>query len=374
MIPAPYLFKTNFFQQHHKAPMKIAIVGLTPADTLIIKSFFLKLVTHAEIEWLGLDTAQADALIFRAKFFHTPTIESWIKVAPKDVAIGAVYRDAANSGACREAGVHLLDLTNRDQEVLKAWLELIIQKKANAVQVRQAITREENAALAASTLGVQKAQAGSSSTVRPHSEPIDQAFQTPDQFPNAAILQSIRNGAGMLASNSGYLAYLQPQDNKVWANHPQDTIPPFDACQWQLLSGAIPAEMKIVVDLRQWLWESLWNSTIDFASYIKADSSYQLKVWPQPRGMANRTIPLRIAALLQKGPASISSLAQLTQIPDERIKKLLYTMQLVDFVQVVQASQAQQSAEQDRLAQPVKDEKKMGIFKRIREKFNLFSA
>lgn len=363
--------------------MKISIVGLTPADTLVVKSHFLKLVPQAEIEWLGLDSAHADALIFRARFFNTPTIESWIKVAPKDVAIGAVYRDAASSIACRDAGVHLLDLSNRDPNLLQTWLELMLHKKANAIGVRQALAHEERPTRTASASPAQRPPASrdrNSAAQQTRQVPTsaayapDNVFKTEEEFPNAAIVQAVRHGAAMLATSSGYLAYFQPQDNKVWANHPADSIPPFDACQWKSFSGSIPSAMTVVIDLRQWLWESLWNSTLDFAAYVPDDAWYQLKVWPQPRGAANRTIPLRVAALLQKGPAGIATLAQLTQIPGERIKKLLYTMQLVDFVQAVETSQAQQNAEQERLAQPVKDEKKMGIFKRIREKFNLFSA
>ena len=363
--------------------MKIAIVGLTPADTLIIKSHFMKFAPQTEIEWLGLDSAHADALIFRAKFLHTPTIESWIRVAPEDAAIAAVYREASSSVDSRSAGVHLLNLSNRDTDALKAWIELILQKKANAASVYRALAQAEEAIPPVKEATVQKESLAikeTESSLLQSSQPPPSAIIAEDgkrgaeQFAGALIIEAVRSGKGVVVNSSGYLAYLQPKENKVWANHPNDSVPPLDACQWQALSGDIPGNMPVVVDLRQWLWESLWNSTVDFASFVQDDASYQLKVWPQPRGTMNRTVPLRIAALLQKGPASIATLAKLTQIPVERVKKLLYTMQLVGFAQFVEASQAQQAAEQSRLAQPAKDEKKMGIFKRIREKFNLFSS
>lgn len=374
--------------------MKIAIVGLTPADTLIIKSYFAKFAPQVEIEWLGLDSAHADALIFRAKFLHTPTIESWIRVAPENASIAAIYRNMSSSEDSREAGVHLLDLSNRDPDALKAWIELIVQKQANAASVRKAFAEAEETLPVPNPTTFSKAFAEAEKTVLAQETPV---FKQPpaadqssiasqpaqasedngkivEQFAGAPILQAVRRGTGVIVSSSGYLAYLHPKESKVWANHPGDTIPPIDGCQWQALRGDIPDNMPVVVDLRQWLWESLWNSTIDFTSLVQEDASYQLKVWPQPRGAVNRNVPLRIAALLQKGPASITALAQLTQIPVERVKKLLYTMQLVGFAQPVAVSQAQQAAEHNRLAQPAKDEKKMGIFKRIREKFNLFSS
>ncbi len=312
--------------------MKISIVGLTPADTQIVKAHFLRLAPLAEIEWLGLDASQADALIFRAKFFQTPTIAAWIKSAPADAVIAAVYRSAANSVASRAAGVHVLDLASQDAEIAAAWVRAIVQKHANAAGVWQALDSgaapaAADAAPAQPTPRPQPAPSASPVIAKaPPAAPIE-------QFHNAAALRSIRSGIDMVAYSSGYLAYVQVAAKKVWANHPPDSIPSFNACQWRPFSGEIPAKMTVEVELWQWLWESLWNSTIDFSGYIREDVPYALRVWPQPRGASNRAVPQQIATFLEKGPASAASLALQAKVPVERVKKLLYTLQLVDFAQ-----------------------------------------
>ncbi len=317
--------------------MKISIVGLTPADTQIVKAHFLRLAPLAEIEWLGLDASQADALIFRAKFFQTPTIAAWIKSAPADAVIAAVYRDAANSvvGRSQAAGVHVLDLASQDAEVVAAWVRAIVQKHANAAAVWQALDSPATPADDAAP-----AQPAPQAPPRPQPAPIvpPVASSVPpaapvEQFHNAAALRSIRSGIDMVAYSSGYLAYVQVAARTVWANHPPDSIPSFNACQWRPFSGEIPAKMTVEVELWQWLWESLWNSTIDFSSSIREDVPYALQVWPQPRGTSNRAVPQQIAALLEKGPASAATLAAQAKVPVERVKKLLYTLQLVDFAQ-----------------------------------------
>lgn len=309
--------------------MKISIVGLTPADTQIVKSYFLKMAPLAEIEWLGLDASQADALIFRAKFFQTPTIAAWIKTAPANAVIAAVYRNAANIGDSLAAGVHVLDLSTQDPDVVAAWVRSIVQKHANAAIVWQAL--DEDAAPAPTQAA--EAPAAQRPPVRPPQPPVSAPTPPVEQFHNAAALHSIRSGTDMVAYSAGYLAYVQVGENRVWANHPPDSIPSFNACQWRSFSGEIPAKMTVEVELWQWLWESLWNSTIDFSASVRDDEPYVLKVWPQPRGASNRAVPQQIATLLEKGPASAAQLAAQAKVPVERVKKLLYTLQLVDFAQ-----------------------------------------
>lgn len=311
--------------------MKIALAGLPSADELILKAQFAKYAPGTEIQWLGLDSS-ADAVVFRAKFLDTPSIEKLIHSVAPSTVVSAVYRDVADSKVAASRGVYLLDLSLQDPLAVRDWVNLICARQANATEV-QSIIRNG---------GVPAASPGVAKPVESRFESDKKEIQTvqappgakagSEAFPNAGLLQAVREGNDVVAYASGNLIYLLAGENKVRANHKPNVIPSFDSCRWSIRTEAVADGMPIDMDLRQWIWESLWNSTIDFTGFVDNDSVFQLKVWPQPRGEGNRILPLQVAALLQNEPASVAKLASVSQAPVERIKKLMFTMQLVGFV------------------------------------------
>ena len=312
--------------------MKIALAGLPSADELILKAQFAKYAPGSEIQWLGLDST-ADAVVFRAKFLNTPSIEKLINSVAPATVISAVYRDVADCKDAASRGVYLLDLSLQDPIAVRDWVNLICARQANATEV-QSIIRNGGAPNTPSP--------GLAKPVESRQEPDKkeiQSVQVPpvskagnEAFPNAGLLQAVREGNDVVAYATGNLIYLLAGENKVRTNHKANVIPSFDSCRWSIRTEAVADNMPLVMDLRQWIWESLWNSTIDFTGFVDNDTVFQLKVWPQPRGEGNRILPLQVAALLQNEPASVAKLASVSQAPVERIKKLMFTMQLVGFV------------------------------------------
>lgn len=116
--------------------MKIALAGLPSADELILKAQFAKYAPGTEIQWLGLDST-ADAVVFRAKFLNTPSIEKLINsVASPATVISTVYRDVADCKDAASRGVYLLELSLQDPIAVRDWVNLICARQAQAAEVQ----------------------------------------------------------------------------------------------------------------------------------------------------------------------------------------------------------------------------------------------
>ncbi len=345
--------------------MKIILAGISPVDTLIIKNIFKQHNPVSSFEWLSVESTDADALIFLERFLLTPTIENAIHNLPDRAVVGAVRRDSKDCVIPAENGsLKILDLEKTNLEERGDWVNAIIHGEPNAADFKKVL-----ASLSSSAKTIEnppKKTVG----VSPASKKRRRLTSTPKEekeFPGFAILARVRSGRELFLQAENAVIYLSPKERRAWVNHEFDAVPPFDKCRVQNEQRVVNA-LPNVLNLNQWLWESLWNSSIDCTPYIDPAVAYRLKRWPQPRSMNNRSLPLRIAGAIQRNAASTKQLAEQFTYQEAHIAKFLYTMELVGFVEkkgrVESSGQRQKSG---------KKGEKLGIFARIRQRLNLGS-
>lgn len=324
--------------------MKITLAGLSPCDNLIIKHYFHLYTKGTNIQWEESIVGDTDAFIFRAKFFETPVIEEFLLSLPEQARVAGTFRNNELGEKNVLHGIHILDLSLHNKLLIQTWIKAIISGVGNVGTVCQ-------------SLGLKNEQ-----------EYFCEEKSNKDAFRNDSLLYSLYAGRTVVVFAGENVVLLNPRTNRAYTDYVSKEVLPFDQISWK--EGSIDSNFSQTFDLKQWLWESLWNSTINFGPFVEDSQYYSLRRWPQPCMKINRAEPLRLAALAQRKSANTQDLAAISGYSPELIKKWLYSMQLVGFVEKKGSPEGRNSL---LTYPPKKEEPKMllNIFKKLRIKLHL---
>lgn len=311
-------------QGNLKHVMRTALVGIKPADQVILKGYLRVLLRlEADLEWVSANHPDVDLFFVSHEFRHADNV---VKLLSKQAQKPALYVKRSTTGEGSLNGDEL-SLPLKKMEVLNQWLYA-------------------NVALLGSTPNPQRHTSQSSDN--------DAIAQTPSSS-QTSIHRDLSNQKD--ESNQSHLtnqAQTSATDTQKYAQTHQPIIrfikhihqPQADS-QQILLSGEIIATVdtkrQVVwqedanirslfankltsiglvsanseptgqpTDLKQWLWDNLWADIDALLPLVSDSATYKLRYWVKPSNGVERRDLLRIMTAMENGKKNVSDIADIS--------------------------------------------------------------
>lgn len=185
------------------------------------------------------------------------------------------------------------------------------------------------------------------------------------------LLDRLEKGTGCYVARSGtHSAWIDRRNNIVYLDFDRDQISGIDRLNWEEVERLDPPRFARRLQYELWLFESIWQSNVNYNNRLSANEFYKLSRWPRPLSANGRSEALRLAAFIQSHPANIAQLQNKTGYDNQVVTRFLYAAKAADQMHVVKMTQQQQaSLAQEQAKKP--DKEKLGLLGKLRRKLGL---
>ncbi len=363
-----------------KKLMRIALVGIKPADQVLLKGYLRVLLRlEVDLEWVAANHPKVDLFMINKEFRQASSVTKLLGSQPQTPVLYTSRTDGEEGGLTDEQ----LVLPLKTLQSLNEWLlysVAVLKHGAGAVtDILQKNQREGE------MMNTQNAPATPHQIRQPPSAPVAQAQQqqilpqssasilasntlasssvppTATQTPAALanihsvsahdyqgfiifIQQLQQRPAGLyhIVANKQVIAIVEPSHARLWLPEGADTdnMPPILSLVWQLqpYTGERP-ENKQATDLLQYLWQYAWLHSDLLLPLVSDEISYQLRYWikptlstyydnspPQALAKKDRQTLLSVMTALEVAPCSVTQLANSAQISVKSAKKIVASL------------------------------------------------
>lgn len=267
-----------------KEQLKIAIFGLSLNILEHIKQEIQSIYPGIHIAWVNISDPALDVLLVNEIFFNADSIQHIVNAKHVPYLRLITAHDKAGSIAN-----DILYLPFQMTDQIREWFKSHLTYTPTAQTER--LTRV------------------------PYKKPdVDKVIQ---EFLNE------RNDNIQIFDASGNIGLMNTRTEQVWLDPERklkgtDSSINYTYATMQMAQSVIHTQG---MDLRTWLWNTLWYSNELLKSHSSTDF-YKLVFWPQPDPIADRREIFQIAACFEKG-ANIQQVEQNLEISQDRIMKFV---------------------------------------------------
>lgn len=323
---------------------KICLLGFTPDAEHILKEVIVDHDPSYVIQWVPASHPLLDGVVINATFLESSQVRKFVTKVRANVV--SAYSDEGNKFLCDKQNIIAINLKDPSDRELRVWLNQLL-----TTAERQPTTLLNNTAKKNKTPAV---ATNKDLVLKQLKEGIDVVLRGVYQKQNTWI---------KVASGLVYIDYARENvagyELWSWENATDDEIP--------------DSARQLKLDL--WLFEALWQSTLDGEKYIDTNAFYQLNRWPQPLSKQGRTEVLRLAAHAQNHPVNVHQLQVKTHYPLEKISKFLFATSYAGQTTLVEGMRSYVADKKPHLPQTKeeqkKNEEKKSLLARFREKLGL---
>lgn len=334
-----------------KKVMRIALVGIRPADQVMLKGYLrILLRLEADLEWVSANHPDIDLFMINNEFRNAESVQ---RLLASQNSATTLFVGRNDSGDGHLVG-NLLTLPLKELDELKQWFKENVaflanmntknppthhphtaqtpvtsvnsannpttntapqsQSSANNAQSRQ--TLDEILARRQSQPNVSQNIASASQSANVVSQPTI-SNTTPNATANKLLnvaklfaqlqrredkLLSLMDGQGTL------IAYIQPKQQRVWQM--ADKVV-FDM-GWKLTteSFSVNTEPRDAQDLVQWLWQIAMQNANALEGLVDRQTAYRLTSWIKPDNGTAQHNQLKIQATIEKQALPLANIAQ----------------------------------------------------------------
>jgi|JI10StandDraft_1071094.scaffolds.fasta_scaffold59195_4 hypothetical protein len=269
-----------------KSILNIAIVGLSVANMVALRQHVRHIIPESQdINWANMAEPELDLLIIDTDFVQARSIQKILSYRP--VPVLKIARNSGCEGKLIDDTLHL-PISRIDE--LSAWVQ---DKLLQAEPVATAAAIDTAPRVTAVTPDRHLFE-------RLHSKTL-----------GMVKLIDARGVVGIADTNQELFWTVDDRRNHVTIDHTLG------------LTHSTRRDLQDVhtmpMDLRQWLWQTVWHSPF-YASLVSPADHVRLLSWPQPAADQDRRDVLRMSAYLQQQSSSIHQVAEHTKMPLSRVQ------------------------------------------------------
>ncbi|WP_227429949.1 hypothetical protein [Psychrobacter sp. I-STPA6b] len=293
-----------------KQVMRTALVGLQPADQVMLKGYLRVLLRlEADLEWVPATHPNVDLFIINDEFRTAPSITKLLETRA-DKTVLYVRRSEHNEGMLSG---DLLLLPLKQLREFHEWLLLHLPFLNSGAKHRKVIPEETEV----------KPQSATQTQNTPENKPLPTVQSTSEPKPSALNggklkitnlidfvekVQSRDQGIYDLHTSKGRVALVDLMHQRIW---PVGNDVVVDGLwQLQLTTETSMPDITESQDLFQWIWEQVWHTPDEMLSIVADNQQYQLRYWPKPRLNSGRSELLRLFTALESKPSTIQEVAK----------------------------------------------------------------
>lgn len=356
-------------QQNLKKVLRTALVGIRPADQVLLKGYLrILLRLEADLEWVSASHSQVDLYLISHEFRDAASV---LKLLSTQVGKPVLYVSRNDDETGYMADNHVV-LPLKKLDNLSDWLMryvAVLQKGSGSVtniMNQQAYAPEDEGETPVTLEAARQAENNIHETVttgqseaRPQEAatppaPSTSAQAQPQVNPaeSRAVEHSSQNYYGLVrciktlqsrpiglkqvtAEHNGArrrVAILEPSTGRLW----QDTTMPVPLNLSWAVEDYIDErpDDKDATDLTQWLWQAAWRQSTLLTPLINDEATYRLRYWVKPaldnQGRAmnakERREMMRVMTAIEHAPRNVSQMAQRAEISVGSSKKIIASL------------------------------------------------
>lgn len=327
-----------------KKVMRIALVGVRPADQVMLKGYLrILLRLEADLEWVSANHTAVDLFMINSEFSQSESVQRLLTTKPQAAVIYIARNDTGDGHLVG----NVLTLPLKELEELNQWLIGNVinintsQKTKASVATSQsadtvtspATANEQNRPVTRQSLDDIIASRNTSLNNSPVATTPQAAPQSNAQLSTAKPanpvlnllkiieqLQSREDTVLSLVDNKDeVLAYIQPKQQRVWVE--SQTLNFSQPMRLKLEAFSVNTEPKDSLDLVQWLWQQATNQAPQLTALLRPQINYHITSWVKPSEGEARHDQLKIQNVLESREATLSQLAQISQCDHNHIKR-----------------------------------------------------
>lgn len=303
-------------QGNLKHVMRTALVGIKPADQVILKGYLRVLLRlEVDLEWVSANHPDVDLFFISHEFKHADNV---IKLLAKQGRKPALYikRSANEEGTL--VGDEL-SLPLKKMDVLNQWLYSHVALLGGAA-TRNTHTQNTH----------------TQNTPSNQSTQTEQTSQTPSQLTNP-VQSSTTDTHQAIPTHQALIRFIeaihQPQADKQHIVLAGDIVATVDTKRqivWQRDANianihALFADNLTTIDLvtakdeptgqptdlKQWLWDNAWAKIDSLTPLISQSATFALRYWVKPSHGVERRDLLRIMTAMEHGQNGVVDIADM---------------------------------------------------------------
>lgn len=351
--------------EQSKKQMRIALVGVRPADQITLKGY-LRVLLRLDVElfWVSATDSPIDLFMINEEFQGVASVTKLLQTH-SDVPVLYVDRVEVGDGGINQ---NVLTLPLKQINLLNDWLVRHVAVLSGSLLPTGFSTTTKNA--------INKVEVPESSVLD-----VDEvALKGFISF--IKELQARQGRQYELLDGERLIAMIDVSRQRVWIRSASPTI----STKWSLRPyHGQTLEPAQSLDLIAWLWQIAWQNTEALTPLVDANEQYQLRYWIKPPMNEMRRSLLQIMTVMEMSPVSVVEVAARAGVSVAFAKKavasLLFAGSLMDGnyqrlkVPVIGATTAsppviEKAPEPPPVTTPQQEEK-MGFLARLRRKLGL---
>lgn len=329
-----------------------AILGFSSETEAYLKRL-VESLTGEPMQWVKATDPNLEGVIINAAFLKSPKLQRFLQRTTANVV--ACFHSNIGKSLSEESEIKSIALDDRDPERLEQWLAVLLkQRVGKQIQTENAVDEQADLPVISGN---------SDDEVNDYAEFFEVIKTQKTGF------MRIRHAGGTA------ITWIDLSKKRVMTNHDEIEIPALDTLDWSLSDSAYVVEGTRSVSLDSWLFESIWQSNIDFSDKMNDNYRYRLLRWPQPINEQVRNDVLRMAAYTQSAPISSERLADKSGCDMQTVGRFIYAASLLGQLKKFDVSVKELSL--DDFAQPEKtvakedSRLKLSLIGQIRKKLGL---
>lgn len=300
--------------EQQKQAMRIALVGIMPADQVTMKGYFRVLLRlDVALEWVEATFPDVDLFIIGEEFRHAQGVVKLLS-GRSHVPVLYITKNAPN-----ELKDNVLSLPLRQTALLHKWLLQnidLLQRKAPPVDEMLVATAQPQAP---SDPVLEETPVSVFGDDTLSLEVADVDYSALVTF--AKTLSNLSDGIYKITYNNQTLAIIDRKNRKLWAQANRAFDP-----AWRLEVHHGQGGTGAFFDMHQWLWEKVIKSK-GYGALLTETNMHKIAHWVRP-DHANQRALVAIMTAIEKVPKTPEEIANATGLPLMSVRDLLASLLL----------------------------------------------
>lgn len=286
-----------------KKRMRIALVGVRPADQITLKGYFRVLLRlDADLEWVSATETFVNLFVINHEFKNASSVT---KLLNSNMGVPVLYIDRVEDG---DGGLtdNLLTLPLKQVHELNDWL----QKNVGVSDVVVSAPKREEVPSINPALSSAPAVAAETKVLNLN-----------DFVELIKTVQAKKASTYEIVDGDNLVAVMDTGKQLVWTSGTTRVSP-----NWRLrIYTGMNKDLKSSQDAVQWLWSLIWQNSDELVRLISDQQKYHLRFWVKPNQTDRRDL-LQIMTALEKASLSPVEVASRAGVSVATAKKALISL------------------------------------------------
>lgn len=307
---------TSQISELNKKQMRIALVGVRPADQITLKGYLRVLLRlDVELAWVPATEAAVDLFMINSEFRSAASVTKLLEMH-RGTPVLYINRNDNGDGSITQ---NLLTLPLKQINLLSDWLMRNVAVLADSTSLKSTPTQSSTPTPSATATSIKPSQPITHSTTQHTS--TNTSNISPQLIELIKNIQERPPQVCELLQDGQVIGVINLNRQRIWTQKNIDNINSLDLRPYH---GQLP-KATYAKDANEWLWQQAWAHSETLSALIGNTAPHQLRYWVKPL-MNNRRDLLQVMTAIESQALSAVEIANKAGISVHAAKRVLASL------------------------------------------------